>query len=87
MKGRSGNPAKAGGKLADRLETVYVKIPDVGCKGLSGHSCWSYAIRRALCRLYGAVEGLTCDHGCRPEAGLLSKADGFRLLAEVEACT
>ena len=32
--------------------------------------------------LWGAVEGLPCIYGCRPEGGYLSDAEGYWLISE-----
>ncbi|MFG2076889.1 YkgJ family cysteine cluster protein [Nonomuraea maritima] len=34
------------------------------------------------CRLWGAVDAMACEHGCRPEGGLLSDQEGALLLQE-----
>lgn len=49
-----------------------------------GRRCRVYDIRPMICRLWGLVKALPCPYGCRPEGGLLSDADGMRLLVEAE---
>lgn len=45
--------------------------------------CAVYDDRPTICRLWGLVESLPCNFGCRPEGGLLPDAEGFEVLAEV----
>lgn len=44
-------------------------------------SCRVHEVRPMVCRLWGAVASLPCPHGCTPDGGLLSDADGLDLLA------
>lgn len=44
--------------------------------------CSVYEIRPMVCRLWGLVRSMACPYGCRPEGGLLSDAEGMRLLTE-----
>lgn len=46
--------------------------------------CSVYEIRPMICRLWGLVRSLPCQYGCRPEGGLLSDAEGIRLIVEAE---
>jgi hypothetical protein len=46
--------------------------------------CGVYAVRPAVCRLWGATEYLPCPHGCRPER-VLSRAEAVRILRDVAA--
>jgi uncharacterized protein len=46
--------------------------------------CDIYAHRPLVCRLYGAVKALRCEHGCRPAGGFLSEAKARGLLAAVD---
>jgi hypothetical protein len=46
--------------------------------------CSVYDIRPIICRLWGLVRSMPCPYGCRPEGGLLSDAEGARLIAEAD---
>lgn len=50
------------------------------CPALTEGRCGAYEARPMLCRLYGATEGLRCEHGCEPPGGVLPAAEGRRLL-------
>jgi hypothetical protein len=53
------------------------------CEALTGDKrCAVYEMRPLLCRIWGAVEGLECVYGCRPEGGWLPEAEGYRLIME-----
>lgn len=43
-------------------------------------SCTVYPVRPMICALWGAVRGMECPHGCRPEGGYLSPLDAMVLL-------
>lgn len=59
-----------------RAETYY-------CEALTeDRRCAVYDLRPMVCRLWGAVEGLPCVYGCRPEGGYLSDAEGYWLIGE-----
>jgi Fe-S-cluster containining protein len=52
------------------------------CEALTAEKrCAVYEMRPLVCRLWGAVEGLPCVYGCRPEGGYLSDLEGYRLIA------
>jgi hypothetical protein len=63
----AGRPCTTDGRLTCSLLTVAGR-------------CSAYDERPMICRLWGLVETMPCPHGCRPEGGLLSAEDGFRLL-------
>lgn len=42
--------------------------------------CQAYRVRPLICRLWGAAEGLPCEHGCVPEGGRLSDAEAALLI-------
>ncbi len=44
--------------------------------------CSVYELRPTVCRLWGAMEGLECPHGCKVKPRLLDVATGMRLAAE-----
>jgi hypothetical protein len=46
--------------------------------------CSVYEIRPMVCRLWGLVRSMPCQYGCRPDGGLLSDAEGVRLLVQSE---
>jgi uncharacterized protein len=45
--------------------------------------CSVYADRPTVCRLYGLVPGMMCEHGCEPDP-MLADVAGWHLLADVE---
>ena len=48
--------------------------------------CRIYQARPMICRLWGAVEGMPCPHGCRPADGqLLTDEQGWVLLRAASA--
>jgi len=57
---------------------------DAGCPALTilGR-CSVYADRPMVCRLWGLVPSMRCEHGCLPEGGELSEEQGRRLMAQV----
>lgn len=44
------------------------------CTLLQGGRCATYEARPLICRLYGAVAALRCEHGCAPAGGFLDEA-------------
>jgi hypothetical protein len=52
------------------------------CPALTDGRCGAYEARPALCRLYGAAEGMRCPHGCEPDGGVLPRDVAGRLLRE-----
>lgn len=54
------------------------------CIALKEGKCSIYTARPAICRLYGAAEGLECPFGCKPKR-YLSKQEAYQLIREVEA--
>lgn len=56
---------------------------DYTCPLLKLGQCSVYNLRPMVCRLWGAVEGMACPHGCLPPSGrLLSDDEGMSLLAD-----
>lgn len=43
--------------------------------------CSVYALRPMVCRLFGVMEGMECEYGCKPTR-VLSAGEGIELLAE-----
>jgi Fe-S-cluster containining protein len=59
-------------------------FPD-GCPALTEDKrCSVYAVRPTICRLWGVVESMVCQYGCRPTT-YLTDAEGHRALARVRA--
>ena len=50
----------------------------------NGNECRVYAIRPAICRVWGAVKQLSCPHGCEP-TGWLSDEDAHSIFEELDA--
>lgn len=65
-------------------EVAMQNVDRFWCDALTGdRRCAVYELRPMVCRLWGAVEGMQCPHGCVPEGGRwLSDDDGLRLVAE-----
>lgn len=62
---------------------VVPSADELTCPLLSADGrCNIYADRPLVCRLWGAVEDMTCPHGCRPER-LLTRAEAFGLMDEL----
>ncbi len=58
-------------------------LPNLRCDKLIAGRCAIYADRPLLCRLFAAVKGMRCPHGCTPKR-LLSDREAHRLLDEIE---
>lgn len=55
------------------------------CEALSSsRQCAVYDLRPVVCRLWGAVEGMPCVYGCRPEGGYLTDVEGYWLISEAQ---
>ena len=88
---RSCGPVDCGDRERERLAEAGVVLPPAAeavaagsmCPALSPYGrCTVYAVRPAVCRLWGAAAAMPCPHGCRPAGGLLPDARARRLLAE-----
>lgn len=80
LKGK--NPFNPALYLNQMQEAETVKIPV--CSMLKENRCSIYSIRPAICRMYGAAEGLECPFGCQPKRKL-SPEEGRQLLKDIEA--
>lgn len=57
---------------------------DLRCSALTDNNlCSVYAIRPAICRLWGLTEALQCSYGCVPEGGYLTEVEAYTFLADV----
>lgn len=45
--------------------------------------CAQYAIRPAICRVWGLTETMQCSYGCVPEGGFWTDAQAYDFLADV----
>ncbi len=45
--------------------------------------CSVYDVRPMICRLWGMVAAMRCEHGCMPDNGWMSDADAYENLAQV----
>lgn len=52
---------------------------DLTCSLLVDERCSAYAVRPAICRLWGLVESMRCPWGCVPSR-VLTDAEGFEVL-------
>jgi hypothetical protein len=60
-----------------------LKTSDDGtCGYLKKERCSVYAARPIVCRLYGASDGLRCEHGCWPDRPL-SREEAMELIDQV----
>lgn len=73
----------------DRILGVNEKGEPVvlACPALTeDHRCAVYPVRPLICRMWGAISELPCEHGCRVEGGrLLTNAESGRILRMAEA--
>lgn len=53
------------------------------CPALVDGRCTVYELRPLICRLYGAVEDMRCEHGCVPDGGFLTTAEARQLIDEI----
>ncbi len=44
--------------------------------------CTVYEQRPMICRLYGVVETMRCEYGCKPDGGFLTVEQGNQLLLQ-----
>lgn len=70
-----------------RIEAAGVDVhqgDDGRCSALTMFGrCSVYAIRPAICRLWGLTRALQCSYGCVPEGGYMTERDAYRWLADV----
>ena len=64
--------------VGEVLEKIISGRPPV-CPALVDNRCSVYEDRPLICRLWGAVESMPCEHGCTVTPGLLMD-DGARML-------
>ena len=65
---------------ADVLVKMVASGERQDCPALVDGQCTVYEMRPLICRLYGAVEDMQCEHGCRPDGGLLPTGTARRLI-------
>jgi Fe-S-cluster containining protein len=53
------------------------------CPALVDGRCSIYEDRPLICRLYGSVANLRCEHGCEPAQGFLTAAEAGDLIGRV----
>ncbi|PRX66176.1 putative zinc- or iron-chelating protein [Nonomuraea fuscirosea] len=71
-------PTSVGALMRERVSRVTEAEP---CAALGDDGrCRAYELRPLICRLWGAAEGMPCEHGCVPEGGRLSDADAQLLI-------
>ncbi|HSX22873.1 MAG TPA: hypothetical protein VLE97_08890 [Gaiellaceae bacterium] len=54
------------------------------CELLVLGRCTAYAARPAICRVFGAAEGIRCPHGCEPDR-VMTNEEAASVFAAVEA--
>lgn len=67
-------------------EVAMVRLIESGsysCPALVDGRCSVYEIRPLICRLYGAIENMRCEHGCIPLTGLLTHEQASELISAV----
>jgi hypothetical protein len=73
---------------AERIAEVAGSVPtfgaDLTCTMLRDERCAVYAVRPAICRLWGLVESMPCLWGCKPTR-YLTNAEGYAFLERVGA--
>jgi Fe-S-cluster containining protein len=71
------------GVVIPQPEEAVAQLLDTGayaCPALADGRCSVYEVRPLICRLWGAVEDLRCEHGCTPPGGHLPAADARKIL-------
>lgn len=72
---------------ADAVYRLVLDLADGGhprCPALSPlNTCTQYDVRPLICRLYGAAEGLRCEHGCT-STGEVSRAAAGALIRRAQ---
>lgn len=73
---------RAGVTLLPVMDQVrQLTADDYTCPALVDGQCSTYAVRPAICRVWGAAEDLRCPHGCEPADGrLLTGPEAHALL-------
>lgn len=74
------NPFRVSNKDLEAAKTTG-KIPS--CGALKDNRCTIYSVRPAICRLYGAAEGLECPFGCEPKKPKLSRQEAYSIIREI----
>ena len=74
------NPFRVSNKDLEVAKTTG-KIPS--CGALKDNRCTIYSVRPAICRLYGAAEGLECPFGCEPKKPKLSRQEAYSIIREI----
>lgn len=74
------NPFRLSNKDLEVAKTTG-KIPS--CGALKDNRCTIYSVRPAICRLYGAAEGLECHFGCEPKKPKLSRQEAYSIIREI----
>lgn len=79
---------------AKRFEAEGLAVPDIPSMLASGHldctylgplgNCTIYDKRPLICRLYGMVEKMRCEHGCQPERWL-SDDEAHDIMRRIDA--
>jgi Fe-S-cluster containining protein len=72
---------EAGAPPLRRADKVLLRFEAMSCPLLTilGR-CSVYQIRPMVCRIWGAVASMRCEHGCRPAGGWMPEVDGQVLL-------
>jgi Fe-S-cluster containining protein len=72
-------------RICSQLRRVPQGRADLNCPMLkNGTDCRVYAIRPAVCRLWGVVEAMRCPWGCEPDRWL-AEEESREILAELES--
>jgi Fe-S-cluster containining protein len=74
--------SQAGYRITPLAEAT-AKADTYWCEALTAdRRCAVYDLRPVICRLWGAVEGMPCLYGCRPQGGYLTDQQGLELIIE-----
>lgn len=66
-----------------RLDDARASKSDYYCPALTeDKKCSVYEVRPAICRVWGATEGLKCPYGCVPEGSALKDAEAWKILRD-----
>ena len=74
-------PRVSDGRLSNGFRAMTTS--EGNCPLLKDGKCSVYDARPIICRLYGVVEKMQCEHGCKPTSWV-SDDESIRLIQEVQ---
>lgn len=71
-------------RICAQLHRIPKGRADLTCPMLKNdQDCRVYAIRPAICRIWGVVKAMSCPHGCEPDTWL-SDDEAYAILGELD---